>query len=299
MRGRAALWVGGLARIVAWAGLFVALWILFQAAATVLPVARQHTMVTGSMVMTLAALAAGAILVRGADGRSPLAIGIAVSRRTPREAGVGVVIGAAGLAVAVAAMLVSGVLRYGAQDGTAISWIAIVATQAALFTLFALAEEAVFRGYAFQVLARVGGPALAIVVSSVLFALAHGANPSIGLFAMVNIFLAGILLALAYLRTFSLWFATAVHMAWNWAMATLFDLPVSGLQMYDTPLYQPTVGGPAWWSGGVFGPEGGLVGTLGFGVALLLVMRWRAVRPDPAMLATRPILMREEESNVG
>jgi biotin transport system substrate-specific component len=35
--------------------------------------------------------------------------------------------------------------------------------------------------------------------------------------------------AAAYLRTLSLWFATALHIGWNWATASLFDLPVSGI----------------------------------------------------------------------
>jgi hypothetical protein len=110
---------------------------------------------------------------------------------------------------------------------------------------------------------------------------------------LINIFLAGVLLAFAYLRTLSLWFVTALHMGWNWAMATLFDLPVSGIQEFDTPLYQPTISGPDWFSGGAFGPEGGLVGTIGFGVAMIAVLRLRSVRPDPGVLAARPLVLEE------
>jgi uncharacterized protein len=166
-----------------------------------------------------------------------------------------------------------------------------VAGQGAVFAVAAFAEEAMFRGYAFQVLARWSGPATATALSSVGFAIAHGANPDVGVFALVNIFLAGVLLAIAYLRTLSLWFATGLHMAWNWAMATLFDLPVSGIQLFDTPLYDPVIGGPSWWSGGTFGPEGGLVGTIGFGVALLLVLRLRRVVRDESIAAARPLVL--------
>jgi uncharacterized protein len=302
MRGRVAEWVGGIARIVAWIGLLVAfgivLGVVLDAALNLLPIAAPEVPLSGTVATAAAALAAGALLIRTVDGRSPGAIGIVVSRRTPRDVGLGVLIGAAGLVAAVIALAVSGTLRYAPQEGTTCGWIMVVAVQAGFFAVAALAEEAIFRGYPFQVLVRVGGPVLAIVVSSVLFALAHGANPSIGFFALINIFLAGILLAIAYLRTLSLWFATAVHLGWNWTMATLFDLPVSGLRMFDTPLYQPAVGGPGWWSGALFGPEGGLVGTIGFGFALLLILRCRAVRPDPAMVAARPLVLKtEEESN--
>ena len=300
MRGRTSEWLGGIARIAAWLGLLVAVAIVLQALWDLLPFDAPAAVLSSSAVTAAAALIAGAVLIRAADGRSPAALGIGISRHMPRQVGFGVLIGAAGLNAAALALLLSGSLSYGAQAGTAGEWIETVAVQALIFTIAALAEEALFRGYAFQVLARVGGSVLAIVVSSVLFALAHGANPSIGIFALINIFLAGILLGIAYLRTLSLWFVTAVHMGWNWTMATLFDLPVSGLQMFDTPLYQPAVGGPAWWSGATFGPEGGLVGTIGFGVALLLTLRWRGVRPDPAMLAARPLVIRTEgESNVG
>jgi uncharacterized protein len=136
---------------------------------------------------------------------------------------------------------------------------------------------------------------MAVILSAVVFALAHGANPEVGALALVNIGLAGILLGTAYLRTLSLWFATALHMAWNWTMATLFDLPVSGIALFDTPLYDAHVSGPVWWTGGSFGPEGGVVGTLGFAAALLMVLRVRAVRPDDSIAAARPLVLDEAQ----
>lgn len=300
MRGRGMEWLGGIGRILGFAALWFVFAVMLTALATALGGDVSRTLLSETLVMAVAALAAGALLIRTVDGRSPLALGIAVSRHTPVHVGLGVMIGAGGLLVAVLALLISGTLHYAAQSGTAAAWVGAVAAQAGVFAIAALAEEAIFRGYPFQVLARVGGPVAATIVSSILFALAHGANPSIGIFALVNIFLAGILLAIAYLRTLSLWFATALHMGWNWAMATLFDLPVSGLQVFDTPLYEPSIGGPGWWSGALFGPEGGMVGTLGFTAALLIVLRWRTVRPDPAIVAAGPLVLKsEEESHAG
>src|SRR5690606_41214983 len=64
----------------------------------------------------------------------------------------------------------------------------------------AAAEEALFRGYAFQVLVEAVGPVVATATFSAAFALAHAGNPGANVFALVNIFLAGVLLSAAYLR---------------------------------------------------------------------------------------------------
>src|SRR5690606_12477457 len=111
-------------------------------------------------------------------------------------------------------------------------------------------------------------------------------------FAVANIFLAGVLLSVAYLRTRSLWFATAVHLGWNWTMASLLDLPVSGLEMLNTPLYEPAVSGPDWITGGAFGPEGGLIGLVGFGLALAAVGWLPQFREAPEMRALGPLVDR-------
>jgi uncharacterized protein len=133
-----------------------------------------------------------------------------------------------------------------------------------------------------------------VVVANVLEALiAHGANPEVTWVGLANIFLAGVLLAMAYLRTRSLWFASALHLGWNWSMAALFALPVSGLDLFLPPGYRAQVGGPDWWSGGAFGPEGGLVATIALASALAVVLRAPALDPDAR--APRPLWAGPEE----
>jgi uncharacterized protein len=285
-------WRWAVPRLLAWIGAFLVLGVALGALWLMLPVPGTGTAVLFATVVTAAAaVGAGAIVIRVADGRSPAALGLGFSRETPRQVLLGVGVGAAALTVSVLALLATGSLRYVTQDGTALAWVGIVIVQGAAFVMAAFAEEALFRGYGFQVLVRAAGPVTATVATAALFTVAHAWNPEVGVIALANIFLAGIMLAVAYLRTLSLWFATAVHVGWNWSMATLFDLPVSGIADFDTPLYQPAVGGADWWSGGAFGPEGGLVGTLGFAVALLALIRLRIVRPDPGSAAASPLVM--------
>lgn len=245
---------------------------------------------TQGLGMLMAALFAGWVPLALLDRRPIGALGFAWTRQTPRDLGLGMLVGVGALVVAVLGIAAVGALRYGSDAGDWGDWASTQLFWLAGFAFPAAAEEALFRGYAFQVLAQSIGGWVATLLASAAFAVAHIGNPNVTLFALVNIFLAGILLSVAYLRTRSLWFATALHLGWNWAMATLFDLPVSGLGLVDTPVYQPHIGGPAWWTGTDFGPEGGLVATLGFVAALITVLRWRAIRPDAGIVALRPLV---------
>jgi uncharacterized protein len=292
--GAAATWLSALARVLAFVALTLILALALGSLLAALPIAGADPILAGSAVTAAAALMAGALLIRYADGRSPAALGIGVSRMTALHLGLGLAIGVVALAAAALGMIVTNSLRYATAEAALGDWAAVVLAHAVIFAVAALAEEALFRGYPFQVLVRAAGPVLATLASSALFAAAHARNPEVGPLALLNIFLAGVLLAAAYLRTLSLWFATTLHLGWNWAMASIFDLPVSGLHLFDTPGYQPVIGGPDWWSGGAFGPEGGLTGTLGFAVALLAVMRLAQVRPDPRIAAAGPLVLQRE-----
>jgi hypothetical protein len=101
-----------------------------------------------------------------------------------------------------------------------------------------------------------------------------------------------VLLSLAYLRTRSLWFATGVHLGWNWVMAALLDFPVSGLTFFDTPLYDAVVRGAPWWTGGDFGPEAGLAGTLVLLAGIGWLARGGRLSESPQMRELGPIVDR-------
>lgn len=285
---RAAAAIG---RVVAFLALFLALvGLLVFVGNLALGESFVASMAVQTGAMAVAATVAGILLLAKLDHRPAGALGIAWTRRTPAEWGLGLALGLGAIAVAAALLLASGRLQYAAEAGTAASWAAAVAAHFAVFAVAAYAEEALFRGYAYQVLVRGIGPVAATVLASGGFALAHAQNPNVDALALVNIFAAGVLLSVAYLRTLSLWFATAVHLGWNWGMASLFDLPVSGITAFETPLYEPVIGGPAWLSGGAFGPEAGLIGTVAFAGALLVMLRMGRVAPAPQMLALRPIV---------
>lgn len=135
----------------------------------------------------------------------------------------------------------------------------------------ALSEEFVFRGYPLARMAETVGPVGATLVSAVTFGAAHLMNPEAGILGAVNVGLAGAWLGIAFFSPGGMALAWGVHVGWNATLAALFNAPVSG---YDLAIpgahYAP--GRWEWLDGGLFGPEGGIVGTIaiGFGLAVFL-----------------------------
>lgn len=220
-----------------------------------------------------AALGAAWFLRVFVERRPAEGLGFPLSRRAPREAGAGIAIGLIAVTAVTALLSLVGVYGWVADAGTAAGWVGVVLTSLLAFAIPAAAEEAVFRGYLLDALADAGGPVTAVMVTSLLFALVHAGNPEIAPLSFLNLGLAGVLLALAVLRTGALWLATGIHLGWNWSMAGPLDLPVSGVDPYDAPLYDVVPAPPAWLSGGAFGPEGGLAGTLAACLAVALILR--------------------------
>ncbi len=244
-------------------------------------------------VPLFASLGAGWILLAAVDRRRPGALGFAWTSRTIREAWAGLLIGGGVIAVAIGAQTALGWVTFSADDGTAGLYVRTLLFDLAAFSVAAAFEEAAFRGYPFQVLVQAIGPLTATLLASAAFALAHVWNPNVNVFGLVNIFLAGVMLSAAYLRTRSLWFATAVHVGWNWTMASVFALPVSGLSFFDTPLYDAVETGPDWITGGTFGPEGGIAATAALALALLAVLRLPGLDEAPEMRELAPLVDRK------
>ncbi len=144
-----------------------------------------------------------------------------------------------------------------------------------LFVFAAAAEEMLFRGYPLQTLTRANLAWLGVLLTSVPFAAVHLNNPhAVPGFTFVNTALAGVWLAVAYLRTRSLWLPLALHWSWNWAQASLLGFPVSGIErIAPAPLLQAINAGPDWLTGGAYGIEGGAACTVALLISTLVLWR--------------------------
>lgn len=152
------------------------------------------------------------------------------------------------------------------------SWSATALRLAAFLAPAALWEELLFRGYLWTVAEDAGGVRLARWSTAVAFGAVHLMNPGANVISTALVVLAGFCLGAIRERSGSLAAAWMAHFAWNWVMAALLHVPVSGVP-FDTPGYRTTITGPAWWTGGSWGPEGGAAALLVLGTALLFSMR--------------------------
>ena len=211
------------------------------------------------------------------------ALGCAPHRGWLRNLAAGSLIGAASLLLAafVTALTRGTQFKFDPAGGGSIT--KTLTFSFGIFVFAAAAEEILFRGYPLQTLTRANLAWLGVLLTSVPFAAVHLNNPhAVPGFTFVNTALAGIWLAVAYLRTRSLWLPLGLHWSWNWVQASLLGLPVSGIErIAPAPLLKTLNVGPDWLTGGAYGIEGGAACTVALIISTLVI--WRAklfVRAD-------------------
>lgn len=209
------------------------------------------------------------ITVRTTERRAFGDVGFGLAPGWWREALFGLAFGVATLSAAVLPMALAGWM-----DGDYQTLAADLPIWFAFWVVAAAFEELLARGFLFQALESGLGRVLATILTSALFAALHRNNDNVSMLAMANTFVAGILLAIAYLRTRTLWLATGIHVGWNFAMGTLLGLPVSGITIARSDaLMRSTETGPDLATGGTYGPEGGLAALVAIAVASAVLAR--------------------------
>jgi membrane protease YdiL (CAAX protease family) len=239
--------------------------------------------VVQSFVLLTAALLVGWGCGRLFEDLPLRALGWARHRGWLRHLLVGSLLGA--LSLLLAALIATAFRGFHFSVAPSISSVAFVKTffgSAVIFIIAAAAEEMLFRGYPLQTMMRALPFVAAIIPSSVFFAAVHLNNPNVSRgFTFINTTLAGFWLAVAYLRTRSLWFPLGLHWAWNWAMGALLGLPVSGItSLTRAPLFRAADAGPAWLTGGAYGIEGGAACTVALIISTIFIWKTRLLQAD-------------------
>jgi hypothetical protein len=208
-------------------------------------------------------------------------MGLAFDGAALRESFQGMALGAGMVVTSVAAIAVAGHVEFHWVGGGARVAVAMVVVTG-ITAIAAMAEEVAFRGYPFQRLVEGIGSVGGIVFLSVLFGAVHLGNPHATLWGFLNTIEIGALLALAYLRTRSLWMPWGVHFGWNLALGLGFGLPVSGMDDFAVAV-RGTAEGPVWLTGGSYGIEASLTGSVVILAGVLVLLRLTPSRPAPTL----------------
>jgi uncharacterized protein len=228
----------------------------------------------GSTALLATGLVVSLFFLRVGEGKGFCDLGLCFRGAWAKQLAIGIALGLMLQGAIVAMLFATRSLRY--TPGTLTgghAWLKLLG-DVWLLAAAATFEEVAFRGYALRCLQEAWGPAAAVAATSMVFGLMHLGNPSASIFSTVNTFLAGIMMAIPYVRTRQMWTQSGLHWAWNFFMGPIFSLNVSGI-LFRPNVFSSHEAGAVWWTGGSYGPEGGAVSTVVIIAGILWLARSR------------------------
>jgi membrane protease YdiL (CAAX protease family) len=227
------------------------------------------------------------LFVRFLDRRPFASFGFALSRGWIGESLLGLALGLGMMGIVAAAEWAFGWLTLDGLRGSTelgVTTPLFILGFLVYFILQGTGEEIPLRGYLLQSLNEWLGPIFSTLITAVGFSLLHIFNftlvESFNPLALANIALFGVIAAYAYFVTKRLWLPSAMHAAWNFALGPIASLPVSGLAYRG--LLRTTLGeGGRLFTGGDFGPEGGLLASVALLAGWGVIWLWARQRKTP------------------
>jgi hypothetical protein len=92
------------------------------------------------------------------------------------------------------------------------------------------------------------------------------------------------MLGFGYVLTGELAIPIGLHITWNFFQGAVYGFPVSGFGSFGATLLSTEQGGPTLWTGGTFGPEGGLLIPAVMLLGMSLVALWTRLRTGKVSL---------------
>ena len=214
-----------------------------------------------AIALPLAACLIYAVLVRRFERREPweLQIGVPMLSELP----IGFLFG--GVFIAAMWLILLSVGLYSAHRGVWTHWFGDLVYKS---YISAVLEELAFRAAMLRIFSRVWGVPAGVVLSSVLFGLAHFSYGS--WLAMLGIIVnAGMAMGLLYVISGRLWLSIGTHLGYDFIESSVLGIGSHHGLLVNTP----KTGAAAWLTGGTFGPDAA-VPAIVFGVAVNVVL-WR------------------------
>lgn len=241
-------------------------------------VAKPYRIVWPQLLAALLVWFGYQLYVRRIEKRQPAEL---ATTGMARELGAGLLLGAALVALTFAVLAALGIYRFGGVNPVSLMLLVPLAE----LLLVGMTEEMVFRGVLFGVTERAVGSKAAIVISALVFSLAHLPNDGMTLLSVAVITAFGVLQAVLYMRTRRLWTCIGTHIAWNYCVSEVFSSIVSG-HAAGNGLLRGELVGDVMLTGGRFGVEGSLITLLLIAASAAFCLRLAAKYGGAGRVAT-------------
>jgi len=232
------------------------------------PLAQTATGLGAALLLSVLMIAAYRWLVHTLEKRAADELSSAEAARRLVQ---GVVVGAALFVAVYGVLFALGAVTFQGSGGLSGLGVAL-----AIAVSSAVGEEIVFRGVVFRLLEGRLGTTLALILSAGAFGLIHAGNDGATWVSTLAIALeSGVLLALAYAASRSLWLPIGLHFGWNFTEGGIFGAAVSGGKY--TGLISAHLSGARAITGGAFGPEASVV-ALAVALSGSAFLAWHTMR---------------------
>ena len=201
------------------------------------------------------------------SGRSSASLGL--SWKKPfKNIGIGLLTGGAFLTFVFLINLAFGSIEV-SFDLQSISFLYIVACFFGYFVQGTM-EEVLARGFTMNAVSAKTNIWIGIIVSSVIFTAMHGANPSMGIIPILNLFLASLILSFVFYLSDNILLAGVFHGMWNFMLGHFYGVSVSGWDNTSSILQTCLLPDMSLINGGDFGFEGGLALSIAGAITLAI-----------------------------
>lgn len=212
-------------------------------------------------------------------------MGITFNRWLPVDVGLGVLIPFVAISLAFATELLLGAITVAPASLTLQEFM----DGLGLLLFGAALEEFLFRvmllsGVAILLSRLRYGRWIAVAATAILFGAIHLSNPGASAITAFGTGLGGVIYAVAFLATRSVWLPLALHLSWNLSQG-LWGLPISGENLVSGWFTTSPSGAPLL-SGGTYGPEAGIPGMLARLLIIALVLLYVKKRWPDGDIAT-------------
>jgi hypothetical protein len=227
-----------------------------------------------------------AIVTWRRQGVSVLAgLGLRTDRWTMPDIGAGISIATAAM---IGILVVLLILRVAHIAGGAFDPVAVLEFGFFLI-LSGLVDEILMRGMLVSGLALMlgGRPVAAVLIAGILFGSTHIFFEGASTLSLISNSLGGVVYGLAFILTRRIWLGFGIHFAWNFVQGPILGLILSGHSVSGALFHIDDLG-PVWLTGGLYGPEGGIVG-IGFRFAVIgAVLAWARIGSRPSVVNATP-----------